>query len=111
MPMPARAKPSRFLLTHCDHFLSLGCSKSVANSANSSAQKIDIVIIAVPAKRPDWWLSPPALAQGPSAMFELRVPKVFRVRVAAIRRGASLHQAVRVELTIAELCDVLNLSC
>ena len=52
MPTPARAKPpSRFLLIlrmHCDHFLSLACSKLVANSTNTSAQKIDMVIMACP---------------------------------------------------------------
>jgi hypothetical protein len=52
MPMTGRAKPpSRFFLilrTHCDYFLSLGCSKLVANSTNTSAQKIDMAIMAGP---------------------------------------------------------------
>jgi hypothetical protein len=52
VPTPARAKPlSRFFLIfrmHCDHFLSLGCSTLEANSTNTSAQKIDIMIMAGP---------------------------------------------------------------
>jgi hypothetical protein len=56
MPTPTRAKPPpRFLLIlriHCDYSLSLGCSKLVANSANTSAQKIDIMIMAGLPNRP-----------------------------------------------------------
>jgi hypothetical protein len=52
MPTRARAKPlSRFFLIfrmHCRHFLSLGCSTLKPNSTNTSAQKIEVVIIAGP---------------------------------------------------------------
>lgn len=51
VPTPSRAKPRsrfRFFLifgVHCDYFLSLGRSRLVANSANTSAQKIDMGIM------------------------------------------------------------------
>lgn len=103
MPTPARAKPlSRFLLIfgmHCDYFLSLGWSRLVANNANTSAQKIDVVIMAGPPNRPHSRLSPTAAEQEPTAIFERRVRKAFLVRVAAIRRRASGRKAqVRVGL-------------
>lgn len=128
VPTRSRAKPlSGFLLIfgmHCDYFLSLGYSRSVANSANTSAQKIDIGIMAGPPNRPHSRLAPTASARSSSATFELRVRKVFPVRVAAIRRRASRHESVRTrlpelliadfrlpELLIADLRDVLNFSC
>ena len=76
---------------HCDYFISLGCSRLIANSTSTNAHKIDIVIM-TPPKRPRSRLSPTALGQRPSATFEVRVRKVFLVRVAAIRRGASRRE-------------------
>lgn len=118
VPTPSRAEPlSGFLLIfgmHCDYFLSLGCSRLVANSANTSAQKIDMRIMADSPNRPHSRLAPTASARSSSATFELRVRKAFPVRVAAIRRRTSRHQRVRArlaELLIAELCEVLNFSC
>jgi hypothetical protein len=111
VPTPSRAKPRsrfRFLLIfgmHCDYFLSLGRSRLVANSANTSAQKIDMGIMAGPPNRPHSRLAPTASARSSSATFVLRVRKVFPVRVAAIPQPASLHQAVR--LGMAELSIVV----
>ena len=117
MPAPARAKPlSRFFRIfglHCNYFLSVECSRLVANSANTSAQKIDTVIMVGPPNRPHSRLAPTASARSSSATFELRVRKAFPVR-AAIRRSASRRERVRAqptELLIAESCDVLNFSC
>jgi hypothetical protein len=107
---PSRAKPRsrfRFLLIfgmHCDYFLSLGRSRLVANSANTSAQKIDM-IMAGPPNRPHSPLSPTAGAPRLVETFELRVRKEFPVRVAAMRRRGSRHARVRdrlAELLTAE---------
>ena len=112
VPTPARAKPSsRFLLIHfflvhdacfqiadglrfcmhCDYFLSLGCSRLIANSTSTNSHKINIVIMAPP-NPPDSRLSPAAWAQRPAATSGVRVRKVFLARVAAIRRRASTSE-------------------
>jgi hypothetical protein len=97
MSAPTRAEPSpRFLLIfdlHCNYFLSLGCSKSVAKSANTSAQKID-VIMADP-RRAHSHLSPTAAAQSSSATSELRIRKVFLAHVAANRQSVWARKTER----------------
>lgn len=109
VPTPSRAKPgSRFLLifgVHCDYFLSLGRSRLVANSANTSAQKIDMGITAGPPNPPHSRLAPTASARSSSATFERRVRKLSRVRVAAIPRRASRRERIRGRL--AELSIVV----
>jgi hypothetical protein len=56
-----------------------------------------------------------AAAQGLIAIFERHFPKVSPVRVAAIRRTASMYGpgagAGLWESSVTELCDVLNFSC
>jgi hypothetical protein len=101
MPPPVFAKPHsrfRFLLIlgmHCDYFLSLGRSRLVANSANTSAQKIDMGIMAGLSNGPHSRLAPTASARRLSATFELRIRKVFPARDPATRRRALAHVSVR----------------
>jgi len=73
------------LRVHCDYFLSLGCSKLVANSANTSAQKIDIVIMLGLTNRQQPRLSQTPM-QASGATCEVHVRKAFLARVDAIQR-------------------------
>jgi len=82
----------------------LGSSRLIANSTSTNAHKSDIVIM-TPPYRPHSRLSATASAQGASATFEVRVRKVFLVRVAAIRRRASSSETEQIPLGIAESCD------
>ena len=66
-----------------------------------SAQTIVIGIMADPLNRPHWRLSRAAVRR-PSATFELRVRKVFLVRVVAIRERAYARKA-EVRAGLAEL--------
>jgi hypothetical protein len=99
----------------CLRFRRSGCSPLVVNSAMTSAQKIEIVIMAVPPKRPHLRRRPTGAAQGSIAIFERQGPKVSLVRVAAIRRTGSMYEpAARAgfaESSMAELCEALNFSC
>ena len=100
---------------HCLEPDALGCSPLVVNSANTSAQKIDNVIMAAPPNRPHLRWPRIAAAQGSIAIFERHVPKMSLVRVAAIRRTASMYGPVaRAGLgksSMAESGDALNFSC
>src|ERR1700686_2555673 len=113
---------------HCLEPDVVGCSPLTVDSANTSAQKIDNVIMAGPPNRAHLRRRPIAAAQGSIAISERHVPKVSLVRVAAIRRTASMYEpdaqaglgksslairALRGESSTgrASWCDALIFSC
>jgi hypothetical protein len=76
---------------HCLEPDRFGCSPLIVNSANTSAQKIDRVIMGAPLNRAHLRRPRMAATQGLGATFERRSRKMLPVRVAAIRRTAPMY--------------------
>jgi hypothetical protein len=94
---------------HCLEPDAFGWSLLVVNSARTSAQNIDIVIMAAPPNRAHLRWPRIAAAQGSIAICERPFPKMSLVRVAAIRRRALRSDAQSIPLRIAASYDVQSL--
>jgi hypothetical protein len=95
---------------HCLEPDAFGCSPLVTNSANTSAQRIDKVIMAAFPNRAHLRSPRIAATQGSIAICERHVPKMSLARAAAIRQTASVY-APADRAGLAPSCNALNFSC